>query len=518
MKNIIPAASLGPPLTIERSASIDEALNLFSLSGEDLLIVLEKGNYVGVLSRRTLTNAKRYNLQVSLSDILEEIPVGEYLPELEFLKNPLGAFLLLKNNVPQSLITLRESPIFENHFEKMVVEIEGDLKTLADIINETATALDISVYLVGGVVRDLVIGQPCFDIDLVVTEKAEEFAKNLARALRGKIVKKSLFGTFKIEAGDYVFDVAQARWEYYEAPAKLPKVAPGPLRQDLWRRDFTINALALYPENSLIIDLYGGLADIFARKLRVFHVLSFVEDPTRIFRAARYTTRFNLELTGTTIRALELALKLEVLNLLTPARLRNEFLRILEERDPVAPLLFLQKHKVLHQLFSLTLEENEIKSSLYLAEKAGLDIREKLELLALLYAGTPEEFAKLELSPQKFENYQKQLKILAEKRSWFFDSRVSLSEKVFFLEKFPKVILCAAASFLEEDFLLRCFKNYFKVKPGLSGEDLKKLGFKSGPLLGEMLKRLRAAKLDGQIKDGEEEIFLKKELGDGFSS
>ncbi|WP_197460492.1 CCA tRNA nucleotidyltransferase [Thermodesulfatator autotrophicus] len=497
---------------------MDEALELFSLSGEEILIVMADGEYIGALSRRSLFNAKRYGLKVNLSEIAEEIPSGETFPGLEVLRNPLGAFLVLKET-PKSLITLKEGPLLqEGLFKKETVKLKGELKTFAQILCEISSELGVSAYFVGGVVRDLILNRPCFDIDVVITRKVQKFAEKFARALQGEIIKKSLFGTFKIKAGAYIFDIAQMRWEYYEAPARLPRIAPGPLRLDLFRRDFTVNALALCPVTGQIVDFYGGVADIFSQKLRVLHVLSFIDDPTRIFRAARYATRFNLELTKTTLRAIDLALKFETLNLLTPARLRNEFLRIFEEKEPLKAILFLKKHRILKKLFSLDPDETLFKKAFHLAEVAGLGERAEIELVALLLAGSPEEFAKLELSTKKFESYQRQRKSLEEKASWLLDPAIPVSEKVFFLEKFPKELLCASVSFLDEDFLLRCFKHYFKVSPGLSGKDLKRLGLNSGPILGKILKKIRAAKLDGQIKDGEEITFLEKELKNGFPS
>ncbi|WP_456371144.1 CCA tRNA nucleotidyltransferase [Thermodesulfatator atlanticus] len=520
MKNTTHAAEnflTGTPLTIDIKSSFEQAQELFSLAGEELLVLTDGAAFKGVLRRRVLEEAMRFGLKLDLADLLEKIPAGEDFVR-EALKNPFSAYVLLKKDSAKSLITLKDAFAFawEDLSENFSLEFPEELSEICTKASEAAKALGLRVFLVGGIVRDLILKRPSFDIDLVVTEKARYFAENLAQKLGARLVKTSLFGTFKLAWRDYDIDIAQARWEYYEAPARLPKTFPGPLRQDAFRRDFTINSLFLCLKTRRLIDYYGGLKDLCAKKLRVLHILSFVEDPTRIFRAARYATRFNFAFSSDTFRALSLALKLKVLSLLSSARLRNEFLRIMEEENPSLAIIFLAENRVLNELFEKVPDKFEIKRFFALATKMRLSPAEKIEAFALFLALREKDLERLDISGHKKKALWQAKLSLKEKAAFLKDPKIPLSEKVFFLEKMPREALLAA-SFLDEAFILKCLK-CFEIKPGLSGEDLQKLGVKQGPEIGKMLKALRAAKIDGTIKPGEEEAFLRKEFADVFSS
>ena len=158
----------------------------------------------------------------------------------------------------------------------------------------------------GGAVRDLLLGEPSFDIDLAVEGDGIAFAERLAAALGGRMHAHEKFHTAVVLAGDLRVDVASARTEHYEYPAALPMVEHSSIRQDLHRRDFTINAMAvslLPAEFGLLFDPYGGEGDLGRGIVRVLHNLSFIEDPTRIFRAIRYQNRYGFDMDGAHPRA-----------------------------------------------------------------------------------------------------------------------------------------------------------------------------------------------------------------------
>ena len=189
------------------------------------------------------------------------------------------------------------------------------LLRLAGKVGETQGAV---VWAVGGFVRDVLLERAALDLDLVVEGDGPAFARRLADEIRGRAVVHAAFGTASIEGGATAggtalprIDVATARRERYRAPGALPAVAPAPLREDLARRDFSVNAIAMALGPALfgrLVDPLGAVRDLDRRQLRVLHPLSFVEDPTRIFRAARYAARLGLGLDAGTRRALALAL------------------------------------------------------------------------------------------------------------------------------------------------------------------------------------------------------------------
>jgi tRNA nucleotidyltransferase (CCA-adding enzyme) len=208
-----------------------------------------------------------------------------------------------------------------------------------------ADALGVRVGLVGGLVRDLLLerGLARTDLDLVVEGSARDLARRLAGTWGGRVVEHPAFLTATLEAPDgRRVDLATARRERYPAPGALPDVEPASLDEDLARRDFSVNALAVRLDGGApgaLADPTGGLADLRARRLRVLHPLSFVEDPTRIFRAARFAARLGFRIDRTTRRLAVGAARLGVHRALSGDRLRAELELILAEPDPAAALL-----------------------------------------------------------------------------------------------------------------------------------------------------------------------------------
>jgi len=205
-----------------------------------------------------------------------------------------------------------------------------------------ALAGGLPVYAVGGVVRDWLLGRDTQDLDLVVDGDPAPLARALARKLKGKAEAFDAFGTWRIlSKGGGRIDVARSRKEVYPAPAVLPVVEPAPLRDDLYRRDFTVNAMAvsIVPDGfGKLEDPWGGAEDLGARVLRVLHPASFRDDPTRIFRAARFASRLGFALDPATAGWLSGAVAQGDLFLLSRERVRQELLRILAEPDPLGPL------------------------------------------------------------------------------------------------------------------------------------------------------------------------------------
>lgn len=217
-----------------------------------------------------------------------------------------------------------------------------NIQDLLQRIGAEADKAGLRVYLVGGAVRDLVLKCASSDMDIVVEGDGEAFARRLARKLGASAVFHEKFRTATLTLKDgAVVDVVTARRETYAQGGALPDIVPATIREDLQRRDFTINALALGLNAEglgVLRDDLEGMKDIETKIVRIMHENSFVDDPTRILRAARYAVRFGFQLDALTQDVLDQAVAADVLRTITPVRYFLELRRILDEQEP-APVL-----------------------------------------------------------------------------------------------------------------------------------------------------------------------------------
>ena len=208
------------------------------------------------------------------------------------------------------------------------------LQRIADAVARLGDRAD-GVYLVGGTVRDILLGEESFDVDIAVEGDAIAFAYALAKALDGRATPHRRFGTAVVSYGDGErVDVVTTRTEFYDAPGALPTVERAGLREDLFRRDFTINAMAASlgaDDLGRLVDPYGGRGDLDARVLRVLHNLSFIDDPTRIFRGIRYEARHGFRFEEHTARLLRGCIEMGLVGDLSSSRLRDELTALLED-------------------------------------------------------------------------------------------------------------------------------------------------------------------------------------------
>ncbi len=220
--------------------------------------------------------------------------------------------------------------------------LSKDIQDLLKRVGAEADKAGVRVYAVGGVVRDLLLGQASSDIDIVVEGDGFAFARKLAHKLKVEAVFHERFRTAALMLKDgMVLDVVTARRETYAQPGALPDIVPATMKEDLLRRDFTFNALAagLNADNfGVLRDDVQGVEDLESKLIRVMHERSFIDDPTRILRAARYAVRFGFQFDALTQDLLDQAVEQDVFKTLTPTRYFLELRRILEEDDPLPPL------------------------------------------------------------------------------------------------------------------------------------------------------------------------------------
>jgi len=225
---------------------------------------------------------------------------------------------------------------------RMKQKLPKEIYVLLKFTGKLAGSNGSRAYIVGGFVRDLLLGEKNLDVDIVVEPDGIEFAKILAEELKGRLVTHKRFGTATIFTKRYKrIDIATARTECYERPGALPSVKSSSMKNDLSRRDFTINAVAasLNPGSfGALIDFYGGRRDIKKGVVRVLHDESFIDDPTRIFRAVRFEQRFDFKIEKRTLKLIRDAVNLKMLERIEKYRIRNEMLLILKEKEPIKTL------------------------------------------------------------------------------------------------------------------------------------------------------------------------------------
>lgn len=226
--------------------------------------------------------------------------------------------------------------------KKYLDKIPADVKGLIARAHKISCARRLPMYLVGGFVRDLLLGVRNLDVDIVVEGDAIECARLYASAYKAHVVSHARFGTATVTIGRHTkVDFATARKERYPKPACLPLVTPSSLRDDLARRDFTINAMAIgigCADYGMLMDFCNGREDLAKGRVRVLHAASFIDDPTRILRAVRFETRYSFSLEKETLQFLRDAVSLKMLEKVQPQRTRDELVLLLKEKKAVPAL------------------------------------------------------------------------------------------------------------------------------------------------------------------------------------
>jgi tRNA nucleotidyltransferase (CCA-adding enzyme) len=241
-----------------------------------------------------------------------------------------------------------------------------------DVVLELADEEGRTLYLVGGGLRDLVLERAQVDIDLVGEGAMRRLAEAAATALGGRWLEHRAFGTVTVEGQDFRLDLAMARAERYVRPGALPRVRPASIGEDLARRDFTINAMALAlcgRQRGQLLDPFDGRGDIARGLVRVLHDRSFIDDATRILRAVRYETRFGFGIEEKTLALLKR--DLAYLDTISGARLQHDLLRLLAEDEPEKGLLRCQGLGVLAAIHKALRFDDELAAAFRRARRAG---------------------------------------------------------------------------------------------------------------------------------------------------
>ncbi|MCX5802254.1 MAG: CBS domain-containing protein [Proteobacteria bacterium] len=555
-----------PVKSVDAECSIHEAKGLMLKYNINALTAISNGKVVGIITRQIVEKAAFHKL--------ENIPVREYMfTEFKTVKQEdsiekvkeiiIGSnqrFLpvtkegeLIGAITRTDLLRILEDDISKTVFGKLefhemyqkrknvkkLMEERLDKKTLKRLteIGNLADTMGYHAYLVGGFVRDLLLRNENYDIDIVIEGDGITFAEEMVNAFNVKIRPHTEFATAKVIYQDgFKMDIATARLEYYKAPAALPVVEHSSLKLDLHRRDFTINTLAISLNKNTfgqLIDFFGAQRDIKEKTIRVLHSLSFVEDPTRVFRAIRFENRFGFQIGKHTLNLIKNAIKMNFLSKIKGKRIWTELSLIMLEDEPEKILKRLQELDLL-KFISPYLIFNKDKEKLFNQMHAVFKWYE------LLYRGKPcdrlpyyilglidhmkheevVEFCKKTemtetLKKRTIENIEKIRDTLVKLGTGIVGMKKSEIYKLFEpLSQEGKLFIMAKTKSEEIKKALSNYITYIDTfKTILTGEDLKKLGIKEGPLYKEILDKLKEAKIDMNLKTKEEETnFIKNHL------
>lgn len=430
------------------------------------------------------------------------------------------------------IITTHEN-LPDNIWELMRRSLSAEYGEVLDRVRKIAAGMGYKLYAAGGVVRDLLLDNECLDIDLVVEGDAIELAQSLCKEGGGRLRAHPKFGTAKVFFSNGVqVDVATARVEFYQYPAAMPQVQRSSLRQDLYRRDFSINAMAVsLNEGSLgdVIDYFGGRTDLERGMVRVLHNLSFIEDPVRILRALRFEKRYYMNLEPQTLKLVQEAANNKLLSRVSGERIWEELKHIFREPSPGAVLVRVIDLNLWDCLFPAVDPKlvravlNKVSHSV--KTLCGWNLLEPFEswlvyFLVVLHATDWTNAVGVCRRYNLSRRYT--VMVAATLGGWrslvdnlqepFAITYSELARQVTLLprEAYPLVLCCLTGSASR-----RRFHKVLSViscnKPLIKGEELRKLGYKPGPLYKKVLNRLWQARLDGNLCTKQEELSYVQE-------
>ncbi len=492
--------------TVNPDTSLKKVQGLIIRNRLRILPVEKSGKVVGVITRTDLLN----------------ILIGDPLvPEFLYDATNASHFMRKKNM----------AAMLKERIPRKITQILKNIGHIADILGYNA-------YLVGGLVRDILLKQENFDVDIVIEGDGIEFAHEFAEHYDARVRSHRKFGTAVLILPDgFKVDVATARMEYYESPGAPPVVETSSLKRDLYRRDFTINTLAIRLNKrhyGTLIDYFGGQKDIREKVLRVLHNLSFVEDPTRVLRAIRFEQRFGFKIGKLTHALIKNAVKSDYFKDISGRRLFLELKLVLKEDDPVGAIYRMNEYNLLHL----------ISPKIKLTKSLQALLEETKRVITwynLLYLEGPFQPWKVYWHGLTSPLETKSLKALSGKMGVVdLDGRKMLSQR----EK-AEQLLGSLYNFSGDSYQLytmlvpydtetllyvmakannRSIKqhisNYFTklngIKIQLKGKDLVSMGYKPGPIFKEIFDHLLKARVNNLIKTKEDEIqFVKKTFSAG---
>jgi tRNA nucleotidyltransferase (CCA-adding enzyme) len=528
-----------PARTIPPDETVARALVSCQRYGQSGILVAEDGRLVGVVAREDLDRAVAHGLSHAPAKAVMSTRVATSAPDapiaelqallaagndrVAVLEGDRIAGVVTRSDVLRALGAQAAPP---ERPGPMLTEELARLERLQGVFETVAAVSEPyeGVYLVGGTVRDILLGERSFDVDIAVEGDAIALAQALADALGGRVRPHDKFGTAVVLYGeDERVDVVTARTEFYDAPAALPTVEHASIREDLFRRDFTINAMAVSLKGAdlgRLVDPFGGRRDLEAKTIRVLHNLSFIDDPTRIFRAIRYENRYGFRMDDHSVRLARGTIEMGLVGDLSSARLRDELEALLSEGDVEHSILRLAELGAASAIHPHLAADDEAVSLLRrlveLRDRYRLEIPSwRLGLAALARKLPPDEvynwLQRLKVRRRDAEQVAAAVTVGPKLVERLRDG-ASPAEVVAAAEPYAPDAPLFALALADLEPLHAYFDRLRDVRLEVSGADLARLGLGESPRVGEILTELRRRKLNGELDGRDSELAAAKEL------
>ncbi|MEE8541694.1 MAG: CBS domain-containing protein [Desulfobacterales bacterium] len=560
-----------PPITVAADLTCLEASTLLRRYNINALLVVQKSagpdskeKIAGYITRQVIEKALYHKLdQVSVSEYMTtemtDVPPEADLMEIQdkIIANKQRILPVIDNGTIRGVVTRtdllnilvsKSYRSLKNDTDPLDGQIHARTRNINRFMQErlpkrireilkkiglVAAEIECGVYVVGGFVRDLFLYRPNEDLDIVIEGDGIEFAARFAKIVGGRIHAHAKFGTAVVIFPDgSKIDVASARLEYYRFPADLPVVEMSSIKLDLFRRDFTINTLAiqLNPDKyGTLIDFFTAQKDIKAKAVRILHNLSFVEDPTRVFRAIRFEQRFGFSIGKLTAGLIKNAVKMDFFKRLSGRRVFTELRLILEEENPVPAIVRLQDYdllRVIHPSISLddelTALLNATKKVLSWYDLLFLEesyMKWTVYFLALVRQCTPQTTAeicrRLELAP-RFSPIFCEARFACDQCLKWLERHLPVKNSVLYhkLSAFKTELILYMMSAAKAEKIKKTISFYFTnlryTTVGIRGKDLLTLGLKPGPAFRQILDAVLDAKLNGSLRTRRDELEYVK--------
>ncbi len=563
-----PAITLLPDATITEAKALFTRYNITSAPVRaDIRLARDNSHSIlGIITRQILEKAAHHNLSgrpVSeyMTTEVKTLPLNATLADIQelIIENRQRLIPIVQNkalmgvitrtdllnrlvndpaHMPKDLLHEEEHPSLARmrNLNTLLVEcLSRDVIQLLQSIGEVAKKIGCNAFAVGGFVRDLLLKKTNLDLDIVVEGDGIDFAKHLAQHLGGRYRTHERFKTAMVlMPSGFKIDIATARLEYYEYPAAMPTVELSSIKLDLSRRDFTINAMAIHlnPEHfGTLIDFFNSQNDLKQKTIKVMHNLSFVEDPSRIFRAIRFEKRMEFEIAPHTRRLIVNAVNMKLFGKENDTRFLSELKSILSEENPLPAIqrlaefdLFqflwpdLKPHHKIDRRFLHVLTQTQLAISwfrlLYLEESCQNWI---VYLLAIMSRSSKTELAAF---CARFEETNKITEFLLDQKDRADQAAHQLARESHY--KNSMVVALFAEIKIEGLLYIMAIARRKSVKkavslyvttlkqvePAITGNDLIKMGYFPGPQFKKILTFLKNARLDNLAADKKEEVAL----------
>lgn len=531
-----------PVKMLQPETTIEEAGRLMYRYGHSGYPVVQDDKLQGIITRRDLDKANHHGLghapvkaymttnlitarpETTIEEI-QQLIIEHNIGRLPVVENGKAIGIITRTNLIELLHhpeSTEEAPSMKDNLEQeMKSQLPEEIYSLLKDVSKTANETAFPVYLIGGMVRDIFLNQPNDDIDIVVEGDGITFAKQLQANFGGEVVVHENFGTATWEhPSNHQIDVTSARLEYYDRPASLPDVETSTLREDLYRRDFTINAMAIRLNSEAfgqVVDPFRGQMHLQEKKVSVLHNLSFIEDPTRILRAVRFETRFSFAMDEQTET---LAIhSIERMKNLSANRIIDEMKRIFTEVNPMQAikrlfeLHFWQQFGVSSESLEESYAHTEQVGKTYALQQNKKPSWFTYFIIPFFTEGNIQEAKQFALTKEDIKFLQ-EVEVLTNNREWQTMERVGDFQR--FLKNHSDeaiLFIIATGNFPNKDVILSYLKKRQQLSPLLTGKDLIDKGMKPGASFSKILLELEIAILNGEVNTKEEAfVWLQKQL------